>query len=405
MKLVGSLKDEKKMLLFVYLLLFAMFGNLCILKGEVDKRAIILGVAMVILLGYSHFIIRKYFSDGDKHILLFIFLLSMIGIVMLYRIDPSVAIKQTVWFSVGMIAYVLIVVLLPDLKSFSKYKKLYLIGTLIFMSMAMIPGLGVEIYGAKNWVQIGPIGFQPSEIGKLFLTAYLASTLKDYDGNFKSLIKPALVVMYSLGFMVLQKDLGSVLIFFGISVTMLYLSTGKLKYIITTFLLSCVGAVFSYKLFSHVRVRVQIWKDPFEYANDQGFQVVQGLFAIASGGLFGAGLGKGYPQFVPVVTTDYIFAIICEELGLIMGFGILIIFFLMFYRCMRSAIYVNDKFSQLLAVGFSAMFASQVLVIVGGVMNAIPLTGITLPFVSYGGTSMLTSFFAMGIIQKISEEG
>lgn len=405
MKLVGSLKDEKKMLLFVYLLLFAMFGNLCILKGEVDKRAIILGVAMVILLGYSHFIIRKYFSDGDKHILLFIFLLSMIGIVMLYRIDPSVAIKQTVWFSVGMIAYVLIVVLLPDLKSFSKYKKLYLIGTLIFMSMAMVPGLGVEIYGAKNWVQIGPIGFQPSEIGKLFLTAYLASTLKDYDGNFKSLIKPALVVMYSLGFMVLQKDLGSVLIFFGISVTMLYLSTGKLKYIITTFLLSCVGAVFSYKLFSHVRVRVQIWKDPFEYANDQGFQVVQGLFAIASGGLFGAGLGKGYPQFVPVVTTDYIFAIICEELGLIMGFGILIIFFLMFYRCMRSAIYVNDKFSQLLAVGFSAMFASQVLVIVGGVMNAIPLTGITLPFVSYGGTSMLTSFFAMGIIQKISEEG
>ncbi|WP_090040706.1 FtsW/RodA/SpoVE family cell cycle protein [Clostridium frigidicarnis] len=402
---MGSLKDEKKMLLFVYILLFAMFGNLCILKGEVDKRAIILGVAMVILLGYSHFIIRKYFSDGDKHILLFIFLLSMIGIVMLYRIDPSVAIKQTVWFSVGMIAYVLIVVLLPDLKSFSKYKKLYLIGTLIFMSMAMVPGLGVEIYGAKNWVQIGPIGFQPSEIGKLFLTAYLASTLKDYDGNFKSLIKPALVVMYSLGFMVLQKDLGSVLIFFGISVTMLYLSTGKLKYIITTFLLSCVGAVFSYKLFSHVRVRVQIWKDPFEYANDQGFQVVQGLFAIASGGLFGAGLGKGYPQFVPVVTTDYIFAIICEELGLIMGFGILIIFFLMFYRCMRSAIYVNDKFSQLLAVGFSAMFASQVLVIVGGVMNAIPLTGITLPFVSYGGTSMLTSFFAMGIIQKISEEG
>lgn len=405
MKLVDSLRDEKKMLFFVYILLFAMFGNLCLLSGEIDKRAIILGAAMIILLGYSHFIIRKYFSDGDKHILLFIFLLSMIGIVMLYRIDPSSAIKQTIWFSVGMIAYVLIVVLLPDLKSFSKYKKLYLIGTVIFMSMAMVPGLGAEIYGAKNWVKIGPIGFQPSEIGKLFLTAYLASTLKDYDGNFKSLIKPALLVMYSLGFMVLQKDLGSVLIFFGISVTMLYLSTGKFKYIVTTFLLSCVGAVLSYKLFSHVRVRVQIWKDPFEYANDKGYQVVQGLFAIASGGLFGAGLGKGYPQFVPVVTTDYIFAIICEELGIVMGFGILIIFFLMFYRCMRSAIYVNDKFSQLLAVGFSAMFASQVLVIVGGVVNAIPLTGITLPFVSYGGTSMLTSFFAMGIIQKISEEG
>ncbi|MEW8956755.1 FtsW/RodA/SpoVE family cell cycle protein [Clostridium sp.] len=399
----SSLRDEKKMLFFVYLLLFAMFSNLALLKPEFDNRAVILGVAMAMLLAYSHFIIRKYFSDGDKYLLLFVFILSMIGIVILYRINPSTAIKQTVWFTAGITAYVLIVVLLPDLKSFAKYDKLYLIGTLIFMAMATF--IGKEVYGAKNWVMVGPLSFQPSEIGKLFLTAYLAATLRNYDGHFKSLIKPALVVMYSLGFMVLQKDLGSVLIFFGISVTMLYLSTSKVKYIITTFLLSAVGAVASYKLFYHVRVRVMIWKDPFAYANEQGYQIVQGLYSIASGGLFGAGLGKGYPNFVPVNTTDYIFAIICEELGIIMGFGIMIIFFLMFYRCMRAAIYVNDKFSQLLAVGYSAMFASQVLVIVGGVMNAIPLTGITLPFVSYGGSSMLTSFFAMGIIQKISEEG
>ena len=205
--------------------------------------------------------------------------------------------------------------------------------------------------------------------------------------------------------MVIQKDLGSALIFFGISVTMLYLSTNKLKYIVTTFILAGVGATLSYKLFDHVRVRVAIWLDPWADAYNKGLQIVQGLFAMASGGLLGAGLGKGYPGFIPVNTSDFIFAVICEEMGLLMGFGIMILFFLMFYRSMRAAIYVEDKFSQMMAVGYAAMFATQVLVIIGGVMNAIPLTGVALPFVSYGGSSMLTSFFALGIIQKISEEG
>lgn len=266
----------------------------------------------------------------------------MIGIVTMYRIDPSVAIKQLIWFTLGVVAYVLVVVVLPDLKSFSKYKYVYLAGVIVFMAMATL--IGVEKFGSKNWVQFGPISFQPSEIGKLFLVAYLSSALKDYNGSVKSLIEPALIVMYSLGFMVIQKDLGSALIFFGISVTMLYLSTNKLKYIVTTFILAGVGATLSYKLFDHVRVRVAIWLDPWADAYNKGLQIVQGLFAMASGGLLGAGLGKGYPGFIPVNTSDFIFAVICEEMGLLMGFGIMILFFLMFYRSMRAAIYVEDKF-------------------------------------------------------------
>ena len=273
---------------------------------------------------------------------------------------------------------------------------------------------GKEIYGAKNWITIGGFSFQPSEFAKLTLVAYLASSLQHYgekiDGKleslkFKSLIEPGIVVMISLGFMVTQKDLGSALLFFAIAITMLYIATSKGKYILVCLALFMVGAFISYKLFAHVQVRVMIWGNPWKYANNQGLQVVQSLISIASGGLFGTGLGLGYPKMVPVVNTDFIFAAISEEMGLLTGFAMLILYFLLFYRCMRVPIYSKDKFTRLLAVGYSTMIAAQVLVIVGGVVGAIPLTGITLPLVSAGGSSMLITFFSLGILQKISEDG
>ncbi|MBU3196237.1 FtsW/RodA/SpoVE family cell cycle protein [Clostridium algidicarnis] len=399
---MDSIKDERKLLLLTYLLCMAMFLNLGFLKDPFDTGALIMGGVLCILIGYAYFIIRRFFNEGDKFMLIFACLLSVIGIAMLYRLKSVDAIKQTVWFAISITTYILVVVLLPDLKTFSKYKKIYMVGTLIFMSMATF--IGTEVYGAKNWVFIGPISFQPSEAGKLFLAAYLASSLKDYK-TFKDLIEPAIVVIVSLAFMVYQKDLGSVLIFFGISITMLYMATSKVKYIVTAFGLSIIGSLASYKMFPHVRKRIMIWQDPWKYASDESFQIIQGLFAISSGGLFGSGFGLGLPGLVPVRTTDFIFAVICEELGVIMGFGIIILYFLLFYRCMRTAIYVDDKFSQLITVGYSAVIASQALVIIGGVMNVIPLTGITLPFVSYGGSSILTMFFALAIIQKVSEEG
>jgi len=263
--------------------------------------------------------------------------------------------------------------------------------------------IGTEVNGSQNWVIYHGIGFQPSEFGKLFLVAYLASALKDYD-DLASLIQPGIIVMVSLGFVVLQKDLGSALIIFGIAITMLYIATSRLKYILTCFVLFMIGCVISYKIFDHVRLRVTIWQNPWPYALNKSYQVVQSLIAIASGGLFGAGLGQGHPEFVPVNATDFIFAAICEDLGLMTGFAIIILYFLLFYRCMRAAFYVEDRFSRLLTVGYSAMIASQVLVIIGGVTNMIPLTGITLPLISYGGSSILIVLFSLGIIQKVSED-
>lgn len=400
--ILDTSRDEKKLLRYTYFLCLVCFLNLAILKQPFDKGAMIMAVVTCLLIGYSYIIIRKFFSDGDKYIFIFSSILSVIGMVMIYRIETASSIKQIIWFAIGVTGFILIVVLLPDLKSFSKYKYVYLVFTLIFMSMAML--MGTEINGSKNWIVIGGFTFQPSEFGKLFLVAYLASELQDYE-NFKDLIMPGIVVMVSLGFMVLQKDLGSALIFFGISITMLYIATSKFSYIATCVGLFAAGAVISYRLFDHVKTRVLIWMNPWPYATGKSYQVVQSMFAIASGGLTGSGLGLGHPEYVPVNTTDFIFAVLCEELGILIGFGIIILYFLLFYRCMRAAVYVEDKFSRLLAVGYSAMIASQVLVIVGGVMNAIPLTGITLPLVSYGGSSMLITFFSLGIIQKISEEG
>ncbi|WP_194192182.1 FtsW/RodA/SpoVE family cell cycle protein [Clostridium chrysemydis] len=400
-------RSEVMLLVLIYILCMALFTNLAILKDPIDKNAIYIGLLICVVISVAYLIIRKFDPDGDRFILLFSSLLVTIGIAMLYRLDPSVGKKQLIWFIAGIAIFIVVVRLFPSFKSFSKFKVLYFIGVIAFMPMAMV--IGTEQLGAKNWVFIGGFGFQPSEFGKICLILYLAATLKDYskasDHAFKTLIKPAFAVGFSLIFLVLQKDLGSALIFFGIAVTMLYIATSKKKYVFASLGLFGAGSVVAYKLFAHVRRRVLIWKNPWEYANDQGYQLVQGFYAISSGGMFGSGLGQGHPTLVPVPTTDFIFAAICEELGMVFGIGVMIIYFLLFYRAIRTAFVSDDSFSQLAGVGFSTMIVCQVLVIIGGVFAVIPLTGIALPLVSYGGTSMVTTFLALGILQKISEEG
>ncbi|MBR0577340.1 FtsW/RodA/SpoVE family cell cycle protein [Proteiniclasticum sp. BAD-10] len=396
------MKDAKvRMLIPIYLLTFALFFNIALLRDPFDAGALIMAAVMCVLIGYAHLVVNKFFSHGDKFLVTFVSVLPVIGIAVLYRLDPNVAVKQVLWFIIGISTYISLVILLPDLNRFARYKYLYLAGTLIFMSMATF--FGITVYGAKNWVDLGFTTFQPSEFGKIFFVFYLASSLKNYT-DLKSLIEPGVVVVLSLGFMVLQRDLGSAMIFTFIAITMLYTATSRIKYLLASFGLGAVGAVMSYALFPHIRRRVMIWRKPWEYAGNESYQIVQGLYAMASGGLFGRGLGLGSPQYIPINKSDYIFAVIVEELGMIFALGILIIYFLMFFRNIRTALKAKSTFTSLLVVGFSVMVAMQVIVIIGGVMNMIPLTGITLPLISYGGTSMLTVFFCLGIIQKISEE-
>ena len=385
----------------VYLLTLALFVNIAIAASPKDPGALVIGVILCALIWYVHLIVQKFFSKGDKYLVSFATMLSVIGIAMIYRINSALAIRQVMWFVFGVALYSMIVITLPDLKRFAKLRYLYMILTLAFVSMAMF--FGTEVNGAKNWVFIKGFSFQPSEFGKIFFVLYLASALRTYR-NFKSLIEPMILVAVTLGFMVLQKDLGSALMFGSIALAMVYVATNRFKYILAAFGIGALGATASYFLFDHFKVRVSMWLDPFKDPHGFGYQIVQGLYAIASGALLGRGLYQGSPSMVPVRESDYIFAILAEEFGMIFSIGILIIYFLMFYRSIRVALKVRSVFSSLLTVGFSVMIAMQAIVIVGGVLNVIPLTGITLPLVSYGGTSMLTVFFALGIIQKTSEE-
>ena len=276
-----ALKREKRLLRWVYLLCLLLFTTLGFIEQPFDKFALIMGVVLCILIGYSHFVIRRFYPDGDKFILIFASVLAVVGIAALYRIDKGIAIKQLIWITGGIVSYILIVVILPDLRSFAKYKNLYMIGTLILMPLALI--FGTELNGAKNWIIIGnSISFQPSEFGKIALVLYLASALATYENknNFKEdfiqLWQPALVAGFSMGCMVLQRDLGSALIFFGISITLLYVSTSKKKYVFTSLGLAGVGSVAGYMLFGHVRERVMIWLDPWKYKLGESYQIIEG---------------------------------------------------------------------------------------------------------------------------------
>jgi len=395
-------KRLRTLQLLIYLFLFFGFLNLAFLGKPIDPTAgVFLGIITAII-AVTSWVLKKYYPMGDRLIFLLAAMLCSIGIIMLFRLDRDTAVKQLGWLVIGIVMFLFVVLYLKKgLVKYAKYKYVFLAGTILFMAMATF--IGVEILGAKNWVKIGPYyGFQPSEFGKIFLILYLSTALSHITSR-KQLIEPGIVIIVALGFMVLQKDLGTALIIFAVAVTMVYLATSKKLYVLISLGLFSGGGLASYAVFGHIRRRFMIWLNPWDYVYNESYQLVQSMYAIAMGGLFGRGLGMGHPGYVAVNESDFIFSVICEEMGLLMGLAVLILHFLLFYRSIRSAIHAENNFTKLLTAGLSVMTATQALVIVGGVTGFIPLTGITLPFVSYGGTSLLISFLALSIIQKVSE--
>lgn len=398
MNLIGNHREENKILRLVYAITIIAFLETALYSK--DTVSILVGLFSIALVWYAHFIIKKYFPDGDKYILVLSAFLAEIGLVMLYRIKPYYAVRQLGWFTVGMAVFILIVVALPDIDSISGLKYIYLSADIGLLIMTQF--LGSDIRGSQSWISLGAVGFQPSEFSKIFMILYLASSLKDFKER-KDLYIPGLAVLVSLFFLALQNDLGTALIYFAISAGMVYIATSNGKYVLYSLLLFSAGAAGSFFTFTRVRTRVAIWLNPWKDASGAGYQIVQSLIAIASGGFFGTGLYLGHPTYIPDVHTDFIFSAICEEMGLLGGFAIIITYFLLVYRGFRAAIYARSMFSRLVAVGISTMIGSQVFVIIGGVIKLIPLTGITLPLVSYGGSSLVINLVALAILQKISE--
>jgi cell division protein FtsW (lipid II flippase) len=344
-------------------------------------------------------------------------LLAGIGFAVIWRLQPDLAVEQVTWLLVGLVAFVLTLVLVRDDRMLDAYT--YTIGLtgLVLLLLPIVPGVGETINGARLWVQIGPISFQPSEFGKvlivIFLASYLAAKrelLAEGAGRFglprvKDLGPLVLAWATSLVVLFLEKDLGASLLYFGVFVVMIWVASGRPGYLVVGVLLFAGGAAIGYAAFAHVQLRVSYWLHALDPARvfEQGYgQLAQGWFALASGGLVGTGLGRGSPTLIPYAETDFIFAAVGEELGMLGTAGLLLLYLVLIGRGLRVAIERTDSFGKLLATGLIVSLALQAFVIVGGVMRLIPLTGVTLPFVSYGGSSLVSNFVILALLIRVS---
>ncbi len=343
---------------------------------------------------------------GDKYMVLIATMLITIGVIMLCRIDIVMGARQILWVGLGMAVFFLAYVIYYHIKFWDRLWFLYAAaGIALFVTTLVI---GKEVNGSKNWIDIGPISFQPSEIIKICYIMFLSC---HYSGSWNKpflKISPMLMTggvtyVYIL-FLMLQRDWGTILVIFSIFIFMIYVYEKKRWFLFANVLAALAVAYIGYKYLYHIQVRVGVWLDPWQDVSGKGYQISQSLFAIASGGYFGRGLGNGSPEYIPEVHTDFIFSAICEEMGVFGGAAVIILFFLLAYRCFKITLEAENPYNKAVGLGLTLMFALQTFIIIGGVIKFIPLTGITVPFVSYGGSSIVVSFASLGIMQAISAD-
>lgn len=383
------------------------------------------GVVLGLLL-IAHLVLRRFAPQADPTILPVVALLNGIGYVFIARlandIDDATSLpgQQATWTAVGIAAFTATLMLVPRIKILDKYRYLAAVVGLGLLVMPLLPVIGREFNGARIWVSIGPINFQPGEFAKIALAVFVASYLAEKREILQearltigplSLPEPKHLAPVmaawgaSLVVMVAEKDLGSSLLIFLVVVVMLWVATARASYLVTGMLLFLAGGWAASTQFSHVQDRLDIWLDPFGDPDGKGFQPVEASFALANGGLTGTGPGRGEPYRIPEVETDFIFAAIGEELGLVGSVGILVAFVIMVTSGLRIAIGTRDDFGKLLAAALSALIGIQAFIIIGGIIRIVPLTGITLPFVSYGGSSLVANYVLVALLLRISHDG
>ena len=375
------------------------FALLSIRNGVFDPWALIMGACLSAFNVVQYYLLKKMFRSMDHFVILVSQFLWSVGIVEIYRISQRYAVRQAIFLVFGTAVMMIVISVIKSSRDFGKLNWLFMGGAVILLASTLV--LSRAIGGARNWINIGPFSFQPSEFAKILFimsSAYFLSTRDKLTSFIPYIIFTAVCVIL----LVVAKELGTGLLICATFLILFYSATGRKLLTILGIGVFGAGAYGSYRLFSHVRTRVEIWRDPWASYNAGGYQIVQGLLALASGGLFGTGLGKGMPGAIPASHTDYIFTVIGEEFGLIFA-AILIVFYLVFIvRGMIIAMNTDSIYDALLVFGCTAMLSVQSFIIIGGVIKLIPLTGITLPFVSYGGSSLLSSMIQLGIIEGIS---
>lgn len=389
---------------YLLILLDILGFSLLFMSKDYNPR-VLYTCGAVILLFVIMYTILVLCRMGDKFIMLMVFMLMSIGVLVLCRINLDYGFTQIVWILLGGAAFFVAYFIYYNVKIWDRFWYLYFIlGVGLFLFTLVF---GRTVNGSKNWVILGPISFQPSEITKILFIMCLAC---HYSGTWiKSIlgeVHPKWVLMLItyvfVGFLVLQRDWGTILVMFSIYLFMVYVYEPDKKLLFINLAALGVIGVVGCKFLYHIQVRVSTWLDPWADISNKGYQITQSLFAIASGGYFGRGLGNGSPYYIPEVHSDFIFAAICEEMGVFGGVAVILLFFLIAYRCFKISILTPAPFDKAVSFGVTVMFALQTFIIIGGVTKLIPLTGITLPFVSYGGTSIIISFASLGIIQAIS---
>jgi len=373
----------------------------------------------------AHLAVRKFAPAADGTLLPLAAMLNGIGFVMIARLAgaggdyASQARIQSVWVGIGIAVFVGILVVVRDVRVFERYRYIALLLGIMFMLMPLAPVIGQSRNGARLWVGLGPLSFEPNEIAKLLLVAFFAAYLADkrelltqgrirvgrwFIPSLRDL--GPLILAWGMALLVLayEQDIGTSLLFFGVFAAMLYMTTKRAAYLVGTLILLVVGALVAYKAFGHVRVRVENWTNPWPNAQGNGIQPVQGWYALGSGGIAGTGLGLGQPWRVPLASTDYMFTSIGEELGLVGSIGVIAAFMLFVGSAYRIAIDATRPFTKLFAAGIATIIGLQTFLIIGGVTRVIPLTGISLPFVSYGGSSLVANFALLAILLRISDD-
>ena len=365
----------------------------------------------------AHIGVRIFAPGADPAILPVVFTLSGIGITFVTRLQPDASLGQVIFLFLGVALMVGTLAVVKNLEVIKRYKYVLGIAGIILLVLPMF--IGTEIYGSKLWIKIGGFQFQPGEFAQvlivLFLAGYLAENRELLSISNRTVLGikfPRLRLLYPLfivwGVCLLvvafERDLGSALLFYTIFLIMLYVATGRVSYVIIGLALLAVGAFGMYQIMSHVQVRVAIWLDPFSDAQNLGYQIVQSLFSLADGGLAGVGIGKGMADIIPVVASDMIFAAIGEEMGLLGGSAVLLLFMLFAVRGLTTAARAKSDLAAFSAAGLTAAISFQAFTIVGGVTKLIPLTGVTLPFMSQGGSSLLASFVIVALLLRAGDE-
>ena len=411
----------------VALLLTAGFAGVFAQESsQLGNASLIYGAYFFAVCLATHIYLRIRLPNADPYLFPLVALLTAIGLVMVYRIDESLARDQANWFVLGLVLFALTIQFLRDYEVLERYRYLIALGGLLLLLAPRLPGIGQQVNGAYLGVKIGPIAFQPAEFSKLAIVVFLASYLRE---NREVLVVgarrilgvtlpplkhfgPMLVVWGASMFMlVFIRDLGSSLMFFAAFLALLYVATGRFSFVVIGMILFLAGAWFIVATVPHVHERVEIWLHPYAQAETNGYQILQSMFAQADGGLFGKGFGQalihapGEPRgiLLPAAETDTIYPLIVNEVGLFGACGLIATYLLITARGFKIALLARDGFSKLLATGLTAVFAVQVFVIIGGVTRVIPLTGVTLPFVSYGGSSIVANFVLLALLLLISD--